>query len=309
MTIRPWRGLALLLLGVGLTLPGRAAADTESCTRAHAAGQREENAGQLKEALASFQECASDAACPLPIRNECTQLYTTVEGRLPTVVLSVVDEHGNDVVDVQVSSGDALIVHGLDGRPVAINPGLHELRFRLPNGEVVTKSLVVRQGEKDRIVSLKLPRSDLGAAQAQPASPSPAPVVLTSEAPNEQRLTVPVGAWLSYGVGAVALGSWAAFGLLGRGVEKDLIACSPNCEASERDRYDAMKRNYLVADVSLGVAAAGVIVGTVILLTKGRRASSAGADSATTRASQRSLSMAPAALGRTGGALLLQGRY
>lgn len=307
MTTRCWRRLALLIFGVTFTLPLRAYADTESCTRAHATGQREENAGHLKEALASFQECAADAACPLPIRNECTQLYTTVEGRLPTLVLSVVDEYGNDVVDVQVSSGDTVILRGLDGRPVAVNPGLHELRFLLPNGEVVTKSIVVRQGEKDRIVSLKLPRSDLGSAQ--PAPPSAASVALTSEAPAKQRLTVPVATWVSYGVGVAAIGSWAAFGLLGRSAEKDLIACSPNCEASEHDRYDAMKRNYLIADVSLGVAAAGVIAGTVVLLTMGRRPSSASTDSASVNAPKRSLSMAPAALGRAGGALVLKGRY
>ena len=41
-------------------LPLRASADTQSCTDAHASGQRAENAGHLKEALASFQDCASD---------------------------------------------------------------------------------------------------------------------------------------------------------------------------------------------------------------------------------------------------------
>src|ERR1700754_2595254 len=109
-----WSGLALLIAGVVLMPAQPASANTESCTRAHAAGQREENAGHLKEALASFQECASDSECPLPIRNECTQLYTTVEGSLPTLVFSIVDAKGNDVVDVRAWSGEALIANGLD---------------------------------------------------------------------------------------------------------------------------------------------------------------------------------------------------
>src|SRR4051794_10050451 len=105
MTIRSClRVLALLLAAGVLGLAQPVSANTESCTRAHAAGQREENAGHLKEALASFQECASDSECPLPIRNECTQLYTTVEGRLPTLVFSIVDGDGNDVVDVKAWS-------------------------------------------------------------------------------------------------------------------------------------------------------------------------------------------------------------
>ncbi len=142
----------VLLAGLAFVLPQRASASMESCSQAHAAGQRAENAGHLKEALTSFQECASDAECPLPIRNECTSLYSKVEGRLPSLVFSVVDDKGNDVTDVRISSGETPLANGLDGRPITIDPGQHELRFELASGEVLTKSVVVRQGEKDRMV-------------------------------------------------------------------------------------------------------------------------------------------------------------
>lgn len=306
MTIRScWRRLLLLTVAVTIMHPQRAAADAESCTQAHATGQREENAGQLKEALASFRTCASDAECPLPIRNECTSLYSTVEGRLPTVVFSVVDAVGNDVTDVRVSSADVQIASGLDGRPVAINPGLHELRFVLPGGEVLTKSIVVRQAEKDRIVSLTLPRSEFGSTA--PAQVRTEPVTTQPVEPSG-RFTVPVASWVSFGVGAAALGAWGTFGLLGRSEEKGLVECSPSCASTRRADYDAMKRNYLIADISLGVAAAAITAGTVILLTMGRRSTPA-ADRAATGTTKRSLSLAPVTVGRVGAGLIVEGRY
>jgi hypothetical protein len=308
--------LALLIVGTLLTLAQPASANTESCTRAHATGQREENAGHLKEALASFQDCASDAECPLPIRNECTQLYTTVEGRLPTLVFSLVDSSGNDVVDVKAWSGDALIASGLDGRPVAVNPGLHELRFELSNGEVVTKSVVVRQGEKDRIVSLQLPRNDLGSTE--PASVGSEQAASSVAASGTTGLKVPLGSWIAYGVGVAALGAWGTFALLGRNEDQSLDKCSPNCPSTLQKDYDAMKRDYMIADISLGVAGAAAVAGTVILLTMGRRskAPADGVAAVKTRGSAReqtstgkpSLSLSPA-LGRASWGLTLAGRY
>ena len=299
---------ALLILGVALSLPLRASANTESCTQAHAAGQREENAGHLKEALTHFQECASDAACPLPIRNECTSLYSTVEGRLPTLVFSVVDSNGNDVTDVRVTSGEAQIADGLYGRPTAIDPGRHELRFELPDGQSVTKSVVVRQGEKDRIVAIKLPRSEFTAA-ASAEAPAATADTSTNIAPDSEkkRFTVPVASYVAYGGGVAALATWGTFGLLGRHKDKQLVDCSPNCPSSRHADYDTMKRDYLIADIMLGVGAAAIVAGTVTLFTMGRRSSSD--DRAAKSGSARALSFSPLTVGHTGGGLMLRGKY
>jgi hypothetical protein len=297
------RSCQVLIAGLALLLPLQASASMESCTQAHAAGQREENGGRLKEALASFQECASDSECPLPIRNECTSLYTKVESRLPTLVFSVVDDRGNDVTDVRVSSNGSAIASGLDGRPVPVNPGLHEFRFELPGGQELTKSVVVRQGEKDRIVNLTLPRSEFGTT---------APAGVQSEAPastgarSNKQLHVPLASWISYGVGAAALVSWGAFGLVGRNKEQELVDCSPRCAPARHDDYDSMKRDYLLADISLGVAGAAVVAGTVLLFTMGRRPEARADVAATT---QPKLSLSPVALGRVGGGLVFGGRY
>lgn len=296
--------LILVTACVMLALPQRVRADAASCTEAHASGQRHENSGLLKEALQAFQECASDAKCPLPIRNECTQLYTTVEGRLPTLVFSIVDENGNDLIDVEVTSAGALVQKGLDGRPVAVNPGLHDFRFQLPSGEVLSKSIVVRQGEKDRIVALRLPRTDF--SSTHPAQTRSELLLSPVDEPPKKRWTLPLGSWISYGVGVAALGAWGTFALLGRNAEKGLIECSPDCDETRRSDYDAMKRDYLIADISLGVAGAAAIAGTVVLLTMGRDPK---VRSERVVARRPRLSLSPVAMGREGGLLKLEGRY
>lgn len=303
MTIRSH--VALLFAAAVYLLPTPASASMESCTQAHAAGQRAENAGHLKEALSSFQECASDSECPLPIRNECTSLYTKVEGRLPTVVFSVIDHLGNDVTEVRVLSGDETIASSLDGRPLAVDPGKHEFRFELPNGETLTKPVVVRQGEKDRIVNLTLPRREFAAAESGAASADPAAPLPEA---TDKHFKMPLGSWIAYGVGVAALASWGSFGLIGRGKEQDLVDCSPNCGAARHDDYDTMKRDYLIADISLGVGAAAIVAGTVVLLTMGRRSRTA-EDATAARTQGKPLSVAPVALGRAGGGLLLKAQY
>jgi hypothetical protein len=69
-----------------------------------------------------------------------------------------------------------------------------------------------------------------------------------------------------------------------------------------------MKRDYLIADLSLAVAAGAAITGTILLLTMGRKPD-AGSDRGARASAQRRLSVSPAVLGRSGALLSLQGRY
>jgi hypothetical protein len=165
---------------------------------------------------------------------------------------------------------------------------------------------VVRQGEKDRVVSVRLPRADF--ASAPSTSSTSEYVSSTAHTAPKTRLKVPLGAWISYGVGVAALGTWGTFAVLGRHEEKGLVECSPNCQATRRDDYDSMKRDYLIADVSLAVAAGAAIAGTITLLTMGRKPET-GAERGASVSAQRKVSVSPAVLGRAGALLTLQARY
>jgi hypothetical protein len=278
MQKRPWRpelrstrsgagSFVGALLGVStLLLAASAAADVESCTAAHASGQREAKAGHLKRASELFTTCGSDDSCPEAIRNECMELFSKLDNAIPTLTFSVSDAQGKDVTAVKVYAGEELIRDGLDGRPIPIDPGLYHFRFQLASGEVLNSDVVVREGEKNRVVAVSLkPESVAPVAPEPSASEADAAPV----APEERSKAVPTGAWIAGGIGVAALGSFVTFAVLGRNQHESLADCSPSCDQNREDDYDDLKRNYLIADISLGAAVISFTVAAVLVATSG----------------------------------------
>src|SRR5262249_30690555 len=126
---------------------------------AHATGQRESKAGHLRLASQLFTSCGSDDSCPDQLRKECAEFLEDVKRTIPTVVLSALDENGHDVASAKVYSGDELLTDTLDGRALDIDPGKYHLRFVLPGGEELSTDVVVREGEKQRLIQVKKDRA------------------------------------------------------------------------------------------------------------------------------------------------------
>lgn len=230
----------------GVTRSARA--DVQACIDAHASGQREAMAGRLKRAAELFASCGSSEECPEAIRTECVDFYRDTERNVPTVILRAVDAQGKDLTDVRVYSGEELLTESLDGRALALDPGKYALRFIDPKGTIVRRDVLVREGEKNRAVSVRMPR--------RTDTDSDAEVTHTPAEGGIDQESLPAAFWISAGVGAAALTSWGVFALLGRARESELSECSPNCGPSRRNDFDTMRRDYLIADVSLGVAVA-----------------------------------------------------
>lgn len=76
-----------------------------------------------------------------------------------------------------------------------------------------------------------------------------------------RRRTAVVAAGVVGGLGAVG---FAYFGLSARSADVGLDACTPNCEPS---KVDAIRRDYLLANVSLGLGLAGAFTASVLWLT------------------------------------------
>ncbi|MFO7177522.1 MAG: hypothetical protein DIU78_002375 [Pseudomonadota bacterium] len=297
-------GLALIgVLGL-LALPETARADADSCMELHASGQRERRAGQLRAASEKFMTCGSDESCPQQVRADCMDFYAEVERVQPTVIFSVVDQHGGDVTNVvKVYSGEELIVEGLDGRAVAVDPGQHTFRFELPWGETITSEALIREGEKNRVVLIRTVDPNKPATlepMAEPAGPAPA----TPQAPprkTEPPNRTPAGFWVATGVGIMAIGTGTVFSLLGRGTHQDLADCSPQCDPALKSDYESMKRNYLIGDIALGAGVLSLGVATVIYLTSG---GSSRTETAATQAPR--LKLTPVAT-REGASLVVSG--
>jgi hypothetical protein len=280
-----------------LANPRAAQADAAACMQAHASAQREQKAGRLKAASQEFMACGSDESCPERVRNDCVERYAAVEKLVPTVILSLTDAQGKDVTSAQVFSNGALLASELDGRAIALEPGRHAFRFVLPSGEEVTSEVVVREGEKNRVVTAKLAAATADAA----AEPPPASTV-QAEAIAPRDTALPAGFWIASGVGVAALASFTTFAVIGRKKHESLAECSPDCSPSRQDDYDALKRNYLIADISLGAAAVSFGVATVLFLTSGSRER----PTETARALPPRVALVPARSG-VGGALIVSG--
>ena len=255
---------------------GEARADTKACVAAHASAQRETKAGRLREAARLYTSCGSDLACPEQVRTECSDLLDGVRRIIPSVIFSVLDKRGADTTTVKIYSGDTLISDGLDGRAVELDPGKYQLRFVLEDGSTLTSDVVVREGEKNRLVQVK----------AEPKlKPEPTPIaqptttVQAPPPPPVAKSSPPLAAWVASGVAVVGLGTLGTFALLGSKDKNKLDECAPSCPESERSRRDDVKTKFLIADIGLGVGAASAVLATVLFVTSGSREEPAAAGS------------------------------
>lgn len=195
----------------------------QRCISDHFRGQVEQREGNLLEARRSFAACAS-AGCPGVVRRECASLNAAVAGSIPTVVPVAVDEDGNDLTNVTVRVDDGSEPLSLRGRALPLDPGHHLLTFESPGHERRRLAVVLREGEKQRPIVVRMRRSGQ-----------------RSTSQSWHPLTYAFG-----GLGIVAAGSWTYFGIHGlseRGSCRDGAPCAGGVNA-----------DLVRADVSLAVS-------------------------------------------------------
>lgn len=214
-----WRAVAALaLLAPSVHAEGSA---VDACVADADAGQVLRDASKLIDARSAFRRCAS-AACPAPIRSDCTSWATEVDARVPILRLRTVDGHGRPVaatttLDGRVVTGDAL----------EVDPGPH----------VVEASI----GRERRTRSVMLGPGDRSGVELAFASGGVAPVTL-----------------VALGVAGVSLGLGTFFAFKARSSYDDLDArCAPTCAG---DDVSSVRREGLLADVffATGLVALGV---------------------------------------------------
>ncbi|MCC6646093.1 MAG: hypothetical protein IT374_11045 [Polyangiaceae bacterium] len=251
--------LAALVACSVFTESAGAAPTKLACVEAHGDGQAQRKAGKVLAARDRFLVCA-DEACPAVVRKECLAWAQEVDGEAASFVVdaSLDDAQTSAVV---VSIDGRIVARQLDGRPITADPGPHALRFETTGAPAIEQQVTLLTGEKHRRLPVAFRR--------QPATPSPAttpsaapdaPLVAVSPAPSRSALPLVFG-----GVGAVGVAGFAYFGLAASRKKSDLDdrGCKPACP---RGDVDAVKRDYLFANVSLGVGVLGLGVATYLLV-------------------------------------------
>jgi hypothetical protein len=249
-----------------------AARGKQTCAQAFDDAQGSRKSGKLLAARVQLITCAADV-CPAAVRRACSELLPSVEAATPHVMIAAKDAHGADTLDVRVVVDGAPFVDRLLTTAIPIDPGEHAVVFEAVDGARLEQRIVTREGETKELVADFSPKN---ASQA----PAPAPTDVPSSSPTSVRDEVPLAAsrreadvwpWIAGGAAAAGVASFGLFAILGSSQQSSLDQCAPNCARSD---VATMRRDYLVADISLGVAivAAGVVTWLLVAPPRSRLA-------------------------------------
>lgn len=222
-------GFALVLFGATPAL----ALDARACTDAHLQAQVARSEGRLLQAAEHLTSCGHES-CPGLLRAECAQWLEEVGADVPTLIVTVKNDDGRDLVDYELSV-DAARVAATTGE-IRLDPGTHTVRVVAPGYRTRELAIRLRVAEQRRPLELVLERETRKAQRPQ---------------------------WPLFVVGGVAFASLATFtvaGLSARSSEKELEACAPTCAT---DDVSAVRTRYTVANVALGVGLASLAAGGI----------------------------------------------
>lgn len=244
-------------------------AGPKECIAAADEGQKLRDDGKLTAARDKFIMCAAKA-CPGPVAKQCSQWLVDAEHDTPTVTFRALDEHGKETLAVRVLIDNVAVAQSIDARALPVDPGEHAVRFELASGQGVEDKILVRPGEKNKMIELSFqPKAPPPAAK--PAAPI-APVASGAPVDEGSGFHVPTLGWVGLGIGVAGGVMTALFAISANSAESDLRSkCAPSCDPSEKSSIDT---KIVLANVGLGVGVVGLglAVVTTVLANTGSKA-------------------------------------
>ena len=286
--------LVALMFGAAVIATAEPArAGPKECIAAADEGQKLRDEGKLSAARDRFITCAAKT-CPGAVAKQCSQWLVEAEHDAPTITFRALDEQGKETLAVRVLIDGVAVAQSIDARALPVDPGEHTIRFELASGQGVEDKLLVRPGEKNKLIELSFqPKAPPPAAAKPVAAPSPA-----APADEGGSFHVPVLGWVGLGIGVAGGLMTALFAVSANSAESDLRStCAPSCDASEKSSIDT---KIVLANVGLGVGVVGLglAVVTTVLANTGQKAAPKTAAAAT-----------PLRLDVTPGSVMLQGAF
>jgi hypothetical protein len=221
--------------------------EKRACVTSFEDAQRLRKENKLGASREHLLRCVQET-CPAVVRDYCRSWLEDVDKAQPTIVVVARDGEGRDVGDVKMTLDGRPVAGQVVGAAIAVDPGEHALRFERDASPPVEEKLVAREGEKLRQVRVTF---------QVPAQTAAVP----EEAPKRGPSTLAI---IFGGVGVVALGSFAYFGLKALSDAHHLRdTCAPYCDQAD---IDAVSTKNLVSGISLGVGIAALGVGTWLFL-------------------------------------------
>lgn len=290
--------LAGLLLAAG---PAKADVTKAQCIDANTKGQELRRDGKLSGAGQQFRTCAA-ASCPPLLRDDCASRLDEIERVQPTIVFDTKDASGRDVSAVRVTVDGTPLADRLTGAPLPVDPGEHVFTFEVAGQAPVSRTLVIKESERDRRERIALGGASGAAAAPAPSSgpPSASPGDPSSRGAHIRKI---VGEGTA-GVGAAGLVVGSVFGLMAiMQASQQKTDCASADSCSNRG---AALSDHSSATTYGAVSTASFVVGGVLLAAGGILFFTAGRPDQP--ATTTGLVVAPS-VGPGGGAMWLTGAF
>lgn len=234
--------LALAVVVGGVLASAPAYADP-ACIAAYEQTQTLRKDGRPVAARVQAAICAR-SECPALLTKDCTKWQSELDGVIPSVVLDPRTPAGGPRADVRVKIDGAPSTETIDGKALPLEPGSHVIVFEAEGATPVERTVVLKEGEKNKKVTVTLAAAPEPRAEGRP---------------------IPTGVWIFGGVSVVALATSAAFAIDGFGKKSDLEECKPRCAPAD---VDAMSSSFTVADFALGAGVAAGAAALYLFLTR-----------------------------------------
>ena len=246
-------GYALLGTAVAAAAPPK-----KACITAAETGQQLRSSGRLISARRALAACTA-TSCPTIVRRDCGRWIDEIDAAQPSISVKLEDASGADTPDGSVLLDGEPMLRAADGRATLLDPGVHKLVWVRETGRSVEQEVVVREGERNRVVVLRASGPGLVPLQGGESAPSPPP-------PPHARGPLP------FVVGGLGIAAVAAGGILwGIGLH-DRSNLSTSCAAAHacaQQDVDASRTKLIVGDVVVGVGVLALAGAVLLFLNEG----------------------------------------
>jgi hypothetical protein len=257
--------LALWFFALALLAGPAKAGPNEECFAAADSAQTLRDEGRYSQARDRLAVCSA-ASCPLVVQRDCSRWIDEIMQTWPTLVVSASDLQGFDLADVLVTVDDAPLAKRLDGTPLLVDPGEHVVRCETEGAPPVEQKIVVRSGEKNRILRVRFSKGGpvpVGFAVRATAKPG------ASEPPAPAPAMARTLRWVFGGAAVAAFGTAMYFGFTGLSrydeMKSGCAATLPgNCSSSD---VSYTQTHFLVSDISVGIGLASAAAAAYFFLT------------------------------------------
>jgi hypothetical protein len=229
-----------------------------ACAKSYEDAQLLKKRASLTEAQETLAKCMAEG-CPASLRKDCAAWLDEVHQRMPTVALQCEEEGAAPAADAKLEV-DGAVRETTFGKSFELNPGEHKFVLRWASNdptlkatkatEEVVKVQVVAERQQQKVV--------LRCMTPKPQTEKKKPMARESGPP--------VATWILGGVGVAGTVLGSVFLVTALGQRSDLNDCKGRCVQSD---VDSAKRNFLIADVSFGVAVLGFAAAAVVWIVGG----------------------------------------